>query len=209
MCGMATRLLLVRHGGTIWTIENRFAGSVDVPLSDEGRAQAAALGRRLASTPIAAAYCSPMQRAIDTATIVCGPHKLTPVQREGLREIDHGKWEGRKEREVREEAAGAYAAWEADPYLVGAPGGDTGLAVLSRAMPAFRQIVADHPGQTVLVVSHKATLRLVLCSYLGIDPSLYRERLAQDPACLNTLEFLDTTHARMTLMNDTSHYAVA
>ncbi len=105
------------------------------------------------------------------------------------------------------EFAAEYAAWDADPLLSAPPGGETGLAVLARSLPALAQIVRDNPDKTVAVVSHKATNRLLLCSLLGVDPRLYRARIAQDTACLNSIEFRDVNNARVVLMNDVSHYA--
>ena len=78
--------------------------------------------------------------------------------------------------------------------------------MLARALPVIREIVSTHPGENVLVVSHKATLRLVLSSLLGFDPRGYRDRLDQSPAALNVLDFQDLDHARLTLFNDVSHY---
>ena len=66
---------------------------------------------------------------------------------------------------------------------------------------------ATIPGKTVAVVSHKATNRLLLCALLGVDPRLYRARIAQDTACLNAIEFRDVNNGRVTLLNDVSHYA--
>jgi probable phosphoglycerate mutase len=83
------------------------------------------------------------------------------------------------------------------------------VAVLARALPVIRDIVERHAGGHVLIVSHKATLRLLLCSYLGIDARGYRDRLDQSPACLNVLDFRDPVRARMMLFNDTTHYAAA
>ena len=91
---MTTRLLLIRHGATALTAEDRFSGSVGVDLSDEGRAQARRLGERLAAAPIAAVYASPLSRTLETATIVAEPHTLVPIARDGLREISHGRWRG-------------------------------------------------------------------------------------------------------------------
>src|SRR2546423_6660703 len=141
---MPPRILLVRHGATTASAEDRFAGSINVELSEEGRRQAAALGKRLSQFKIAAAYCSPMTRAIDTAAAVCTYHKLTAVQMPGLREIDHGQWEGRVHKEVENDATAQYAQWDADPLVVTPPGGENGLTVLARALPAMREIVPDH-----------------------------------------------------------------
>lgn len=200
-----TRVLLVRHGATLFSTEDRFAGSVDVELSDQGRALAARLADRLRPVQIDAAYASDMKRTMETARIVAGPHKLTPIPVPGLREIDHGKWEGKVHQEVEKKFAGEYAAWSADPFTTAPPDGETGLSVLARALPALRKIVLDHPGQTVLVVSHKATNRLLICSLLGIDPREYRDRLTQDLACLNILDFKDASHAQAITINDSSH----
>lgn len=204
---MSTRILLCRHGGTLWSNDDRFAGSTDIDLSDEGRAQAAALGKRLATETIDAAYCSPMRRAIETATLALGVHPLTLHQTAGLREMDHGQWEGKRHQEVEQQYAADYAAWDADPFMAPPPGGESGLQVLARALPALRQIVVDHPGQTVLVASHKATNRLLLCSLLGTDARLYRDKVTQDLACLNVLIFKPPSSVRVGLMNDISHYA--
>lgn len=204
---MPTRVLLVRHGGTVWSSDDKFAGSSDIDLSDEGRAQARALGRRLADVRIDAAYCSPMRRAIETATLALGERPMKPTTVPGLKEIDHGIWEGRVHAEVEREFADQYAAWDADPFMAPPPGGESGLSVLARALPALRQIVVDHPDQTVLVVSHKATNRLLLCSLMGIDERFYRDKVTQDLACLNVLTFKAPSVARVVLLNDTSHYA--
>src|SRR5262249_56667459 len=118
------------------------------------------------------------------------------VERDGVREISHGRWEGLTRKEVETRFGDEYTAWEADPFTFAPEGGESGLAVLARALPVIRAIVAAHPGETVLAVSHKATLRLVLSSLLGFDPRGYRDRLDQAPACLNVGEFKDPGRAR-------------
>jgi broad specificity phosphatase PhoE len=202
-----TRLYLVRHGATQLTAEGRFAGSVGVDLSDEGRWQAQHLGDRLRAEAISAAYTSPLSRALDTARIVCHACGLTSIARDGLREIGHGHWEGLTRAEVETRFAAEYAAWEEDPFTFAPEGGESGVAVLARALPVIREIVTTHAGQRVLVVSHKATIRLLLSSLLGFDARGYRDRLDQAPACLNVLDFRDPVRARLMLFNDTSHYA--
>ena len=203
---MMTRLYLVRHGATQLTTEGRFSGSVGVELSDEGRWQARQLGERLRGEGITAAYCSPLSRAAETARIIGGECQLAAVERDGLREISHGHWESLTRREVEERFPSEYAAWEEDPFTFAPEGGESGVSVLARALPAIREIVTTHAGERVVVVSHKATLRLVLSSLLGFDARGYRDRLDQAPACLNVLDFRDPVRARLMLFNDTSHY---
>ena len=204
-----TRLYLVRHGATQLTAEGRFSGSTGVELSDEGRWQAERLGDRLRGEGITAAYCSPLSRSVVTAEIIADRCRLTPVQRDGLREISHGHWEGLTRRQVEEQFPSEYAAWEEDPFTFAPDGGESGVSVLARALPALRDIVTSHIGERVLVVSHKATIRLLLSSLLGFDARGYRDRLDQAPACLNVLDFRDPVRARLMLFNDVSHYADA
>ena len=137
---------------------------------------------------------------------MCSACSLTIETRDGLREISHGHWEGLSRREVEAKYPDEYPAWEEDPFTFAPEGGESGVAVLARALPVIREVVTRHAGARVLVVSHKATLRLVLSSVLGFDPRGYRDRLDQAPACLNVLDFRDPVRARLMLFNDTSHY---
>ncbi|MCL2724224.1 MAG: histidine phosphatase family protein [Polyangiaceae bacterium] len=202
-----TRLLLVRHGETTLSAEDRFAGSTNVALSDRGREQAAHLGERLAVEKVVAIYSSPLDRTMETARLVGKPHDLHPVPEPGLKEIDHGRWEQMTRREVETNFGDEYATWETDPYTFAPAGGESGLAVAARALPAIRGIIVRHQGETVVLVSHKATIRLVLASMLGIDARGYRDRLDLAPASLSVLDCKDTVRARLMLYNDTAHYA--
>ena len=204
---MTTRLYLVRHGATPLTTEDRFSGAEGVHLSQEGRAQAARLAERLKDDKISAVYCSSLERAVETAEILVQPHGLKPVRIDGLREISHGHWEGMSRKEVETLFAEEYAAWEEDPFTFAPEGGESGISVLSRALPAIREIVVKHKDKNILVVSHKATLRLIISSLLGFDARGYRDRLDQAPACLNIVDFSDPVRARLMLFNDVSHYA--
>jgi len=200
-------MYLIRHGTTTLSAEDRFSGGTDIDLSDEGRWQAALLARRLSDDRITAVYCSPMRRTLETAEIISEPYRLTPILREGLREIHHGRWETLHRREVEEKYPEEYAAWVEDPFTFAPQGGESGVMVMARALPVIREIVVSHTGETVAVISHKATIRLVLSSLLGFDARGYRDRLDQSPACLNILDFKDTVRARLMLFNDVSHYA--
>lgn len=204
---MSTRLFLVRHGATQLTAENRFSGAVGVDLSDEGRAQVKHLAARLAREKIAAVYTSPLSRTVETANILAHPHSdLKPIPRDGLREISHGRWEGLTRPEVEAQFPGEYETWEEDPFTFAPVGGESGIGVLARALPVLREIVVAHDDQNVIVVSHKATLRLLISSLLGFDARGYRDRLDQSPACLNVVDFKDPVRARLMLFNDVSHY---
>jgi len=204
-----TRIFLVRHGATVLTAEDRFAGATDVQLSDEGRDQVRRLAMRLSGENIAAIYTSPLGRTVETAGILATPHRHEVQTRDGLREISHGRWEQMTRKEVEERFPEEASAWEEDPYTFAPAGGESGLAVTARALPVLIEIVRAHPGEKVLVVSHKATIRLLLSSLLGFDPRRYRDNLDQSPAALNIVDFKGPVRARLTLFNDTSHYAEA
>jgi probable phosphoglycerate mutase len=204
---MSTRIFLVRHGATVLTAEDRFAGATDVQLSDEGREQARRLAVRLRDEKIAAIYASPLGRTMETARILAEQHGIEVELRDGLREISHGRWEQMTRHDVEAQFPDEAAAWEKDPYTFAPIGGESGLAVTARALPVLMDIVRAHSSEKVIVVSHKATIRLLLSSVLGFDPRRYRDNLDQNPAALNIVDFKDTVSARLTLFNDTSHYA--
>jgi len=203
----STRIFLVRHGATDLTAEGRFSGEVGVDLSDEGRWQAQLLAERMRRETLSAIYSSPLSRTMETARIIGERCGLEAVTVDGLREMRHGRWEGLTRDEVEERFGDEYATWEEDPFTFAPEGGENGVAVLARALPALRAIVTRHAGERVLVVSHKATIRILISSILGFDARGYRDRLDQAPACLNVLDFRGAVHARLMLFNDTSHYS--
>src|SRR5262245_59468638 len=206
---MSTRVFLIRHGATVLTAEDRFAGATDVALSDEGREQAQRLALRLRPQKIVAVYASPLSRTMETARILARPFGVEVIPCPALREISHGHWEQMTRAEVAAQFPEEAQAWEKDPYTFAPKDGESGLAVTCRALPALVDIVRQHTGSEVLVVSHKATIRLLISSLLGFDPRRFRDNPEQSPGALNIVDFKDLTRARLTLFNDTSHYAEA
>src|SRR4051812_20643064 len=205
---MHSRIFLVRHGATVLTAEDRFAGATDVELSDDGREQVRRLGERLAKEKIVAVYASPLGRTVETAQILAKPHGLEVQTRDGLREISHGRWEQMTRKEVEKAFPEEAAAWEKDPYTFAPAGGESGLAVTARGLPGLMGNVWGNGADDGLIVSHKTTLRLLLSSLLGFAPRRYRDTLDQSPAALNIVDFKNALSARLSLFNDTSHYAV-
>ena len=203
---MPTRIFLVRHGATTLTAEDRFAGSSNVNLSEEGRRQVTSLAQRLESEELHAVYCSPLDRTVETATILAAPHDLAPLHEEGLREIDYGHWEGLRRSDIETRFADEYAAWQEDPFTIGPQDGESGVNVLNRSLPVMRRIVEDNRHKNVLVVAHKGVNRILISSLLGFDVRGYRDRLDQSPAGLSILDFMGDVHARLRLLNDVSHY---
>src|SRR5262249_2707768 len=155
MAVSVTRVFMVRHGATVLTAEDRFAGATDVELSDEGREQARRLADRLKGEKIFSIFASPMSRTMETARILAEPHGLTVQKRDGFREISHGRWEEMTRKEVEKRFPEEAAEWEKDPYTFAPQGGESGLAVTARALPALIELVRDHSGKNLIVVSHK------------------------------------------------------
>ncbi|MGW0417409.1 histidine phosphatase family protein [Streptomyces sp. NPDC003015] len=170
----STTLLLARHGQTIWHAENRYAGVSDIGLTDEGRAQAEALGRWAAVHRPDAIWTSPLSRAIATADPACRALGVTPHREPGLRECDFGVLEGRTLAEFAAEVPDAAEAYRADPVAYPFPGAEDPTAAAARGTRALRRIAAAHPGERVLVVAHNTLLRLVLCTLLSIPLGQYR-----------------------------------
>lgn len=194
------RLLLARHGQSLWNGERRFQGSADVDLSDLGRAQAAALGRALRGHRLAAAYVSPMRRAIETAEIALagGRVSLTPIDE--LRELGLGEWEGRTVDEVRSCDGDPYTAWLQAPVDCSPPGAEPLPDVCQRVLRAVDRIAAVHPdGDDVLVVAHGGVISVYACWLLGCSFNrLWRLRV--DNASLTVAK-----PPRLVSLNDTAH----
>ena len=123
----------------------------------------------------------------------------------GLREIDHGAWEDRPAAEVAALAPAAFRAWREHPGLRSAPGGETGYAVAARALPVVESIRASWSDGDVLVVSHKATIRLLVCALLGLDLDRYRARVACPVGSVTTFQFEGDSEPLLVGLADVSH----
>ncbi|MBO8196904.1 histidine phosphatase family protein [Streptomyces smyrnaeus] len=175
---MTARLLLVRHGQTVWHAENRYAGISDIALTDAGLWQAERLGEwavaRSRQQPIGAVVSSPLERARSTARPAARALGLVPEVHEGLREVDFGWGEGRTIAEMAADDPEAVQAFREDAQTGAFPGSEPPTAVAPRVCGALREVAAAHDGQTVLVVAHNTAFRIALCAMLGIPVGRYR-----------------------------------
>jgi broad specificity phosphatase PhoE len=204
---MATQVLLVRHGDTQASQDNRFTGSIDIPLSKEGRIHAAELATRLARFPLDAIYASSMQRARETAGFVARVHGLEVTAVPEFREVDHGVWDGKNREEILQlSGQAALDEFDRDPFHFRPQDGESAEEVLQRAAPALSRLVKKHDGQTIFIVAHETTNRLMICHFMGLDPAQYRNKLAQRPACVNLMQFPNENEAQLMLLNDIGHY---
>ncbi len=192
---MATKLYLIRHGATEGALEKRYKGSIDVPLSDEGKKQAAQAGELLQrlSPPGApdrrppAVYCSSLSRAVDTAAIIAAPYGITPIVVPGLQERNFGRWEGLTFAEVRKQYPAEFSSWIDNPLDFSPPGGENTHEVARRAQGAMEKILARHQEDQLIVVAHGGVNRVLLCLFLGM-PLENIFRIEQDFAAINIVE---------------------
>ncbi len=196
-------LYLVRHGQTDASLHNRFCGRIDPPLNATGQAMAAALAARYGRFGFAEIVASPLLRARQTAEPTARAAGLPLTLDDDLVEIAYGEWDGRAEDEVERSDAARFAAWAEHPGRVAPPGGETGAEIAARALRAVERIRARSDGK-VLVVSHKATLRVLLCALLGIDVDRFRARIAQKVCAVSVVDFTRSGPLLQTL-GDTSH----
>jgi broad specificity phosphatase PhoE len=195
------RLLLARHGQSLWNQLRKFQGANDIGLSDLGRTQAAALGSALRNGyRVTAAYVSPMQRALDTAEIALNETGISVVPIPELRELSLGEWEGCTVDEVRAREGNPYLAWVRSPLDCPPPGGEPLPDVCTRVLQAIDRIAANHRnGEDVLVVAHGGVISVYLCHLLGISfNSLWRMRIDN---CSLTI----ARPPRLVSVNDTAH----
>ncbi|MFO0038822.1 MAG: histidine phosphatase family protein [Synechococcaceae cyanobacterium] len=171
--GPGPRLLLVRHGETDWNREGRFQGQIDIPLNDNGLAQAEAARHFLEGVTIHRAWTSVMARPRRTAEVILEVHPgVELASTEGLVEIGHGLWEGRLEREIAEEWPDLLADWKRAPHTVEMPQGETLQDVWDRSVASWDAIARSlQDGETGLVVAHDAVNKTILCALLGLAPA--------------------------------------
>lgn len=199
-----TTLLVVRHGQTAWNQEERFRGRADLPLDETGLKEAEMVARRIAAgyRP-AAIYTSPLQRAVQTAEIIAQHLGLSAQPHGGLLDLDYGDLTGLSPVEAQAQHAGLYHTWLAAPHTVRFPNGESLAAVQDRVASLMHQVTIDHPRETVVLVSHLAVCRVLLCCLLGIHNG-HVERFQVDHASLTICQ-VDQSTKTLVVANDTCH----
>ena len=186
---MTLNLYFLRHGQTASSRGNLFCGSIDPALTPDGEEMADVFAKVYASTSWEAIYCSPKERAILTAEPLANALKMELQLRDGLQEINYGVWEGKDVATVDRDYHDDYLRWLADPAWNPPTGGESAMALAARALAVVEEISQHHTTGNVLVVSHKATIRILLCSLLGIDAGRFRYRLGMPVCSVSVVEF--------------------
>lgn len=187
---MSLTIYFLRHGQTQFSRDDSFCGSgLDPELTHEGMQMAAAFAAAYRATPWAAIYSSNLQRAIRTAQPLCYALAVKPQIRPELREIGYGKWEGLSKSEVDHQYHDDYVSWLADPAWHSPTAGEPAVEIERRGLGVVEDIRKQFSDGNVLVVSHKATIRIILCSLLGIDVGRFRYALACPVGSVSIVEF--------------------
>jgi broad specificity phosphatase PhoE len=188
---MSLTLYFLRHGETQASRTGGYCGVLDVDLTPEGHRMAEEFSAAYKSLPWAAVFCSPLRRSMDTARPLCDAVGLEMQLRDGLKEIAYGQWEGKTPEEINRRFHDEYVSWLADAGWNAPTGGERGVDIVRRSSVVLEEIERMHPSGNVLVVSHKATTRIMICSLLGIDVGRYRDRISMPVAALSIVEMTE------------------
>ncbi len=187
---MTLRLHFLRHGQTAMSRANVFCGRrLDPALTSEGAAMAEAFAGAYRDVQWRAIYSSPLQRAVATAAPLAAATGLTVLRHDGLAEIDYGAWDGLSAEVVARDFHDEHERWTADPAWNPPTGGETAVALAQRMTHVIEEIRAAHAEGEVLIVSHKASIRVALCALLGVDVGRFRYRFGCPVGSVSIIEF--------------------
>ncbi len=195
-----TTVVLVRHATTPATGRRLGGRTPGIHLDDAGRRQAEATARRLAGLPVAAVYASPLERTVETATIIARPHRRRVRQRPGILEVDFGEWTDRPLGHLRRRNDWVHV--QQTPSRFTFPSGESLRAAQARAVDAIEELVAEHPDETIVVVSHADVVKAVVAYHLGMPLDTF-QRLVIAPASVTMLAFTGQGPAHLLHLNDT------
>ena len=187
--GLSLKLYFLRHGETTYSETGAYCGDLDPELTSEGAQMARAFADAYRSMPWTAVYVSPMKRTIATAKPLCDALGLEMQLRDGLKEIRYGKWEDKSVDFVKQHYWDDYVRWLTEPAWNPPTGGETSVEISSRASLVVAEIREKYAHGDILVVSHKATIRILLCGLLGIDLGRYRDRIEMLAGSVSIVKF--------------------
>jgi probable phosphoglycerate mutase len=202
---MSLRIYFLRHGETPHSQRGAYCGATDPDLTASGEEMARVFANSYSkSMQWQGVFVSPMKRTMQTAQPFCQITGLPMQTRDGLKEIAYGAWEDQEQSDIQQRYHEDYLHWLAEPAWNAPTGGETAVQVASRALPVIAEIEASHATGNVLIVSHKATIRIILCSLLGIDLGRYRDRINTPAGSISIIKF--DTHGPMLETVGDRHY---
>jgi broad specificity phosphatase PhoE len=196
------KLILARHGETVWNVEKIYRGRKDVSLDEVGIKQAELLGKYLSNWKLEAVYSSPLKRALDTANIVARYQKVGVHVAEGLIDFDYGEWQSLPEQEARRLYPTLHSEWHNNPHKVKMPGGESLEDVRRRVIEVVDDVLSKYQGSIVLV-SHRVVNKVLVCFLLGMDNSHFWN-IKQDVGGITIFDYVGGRFV-LTKHNDTSH----
>ena len=196
------KLILARHGETVWNVEKIYRGRTDVNLDEVGIKQAELLGKYLSNWKLEAIYSSPLKRALDTANIVARYQKIGVHVAEGFIDFDYGEWQSLPEEEAKRLYPTLHNEWHNNPHKVKMPGGESLEDVRKRAVAIVNDVLPKYQG-SILLVSHRVVNKVLICSLLGLDNSHFWN-INLDVGGITIFNYVDGRFV-LTRHNDTSH----
>lgn len=198
------RVFLVRHGETDWNRQMRIQGRENIPLNNEGRAQAQGISRYLSKKNVAAVFSSPLSRAQETANIIAVEHGLTPAVVDGLAEINFGNLAGKTYAEMDESDRAVMAQWLSDPAQNAIPGGESLQQFQQRLEACYQKLLDNHPAGNLVVVTHAGAIKVLVAGVLEIPLSRIT-RLRLVTASLTVILYDDWGNPYLELFNGAGH----
>ncbi|NJK37108.1 MAG: histidine phosphatase family protein [Oscillatoriales cyanobacterium RM2_1_1] len=185
---MSLKLYFLRHGETTYSQTGGYCGRLDPELTTEGSKMARQFAKAYHALPWSGAFVSPLKRTVATAKPLCEAINLEMELRDGLKEIFYGAWEGETPETVNQKHHDEYVRWLTDPGWNAPTGGERAIDIARRSAEVIQEIQQRFSTGNVLVVSHKATIRIMICSLLGIDVGRFRDRIAMPVSGLSLVE---------------------
>lgn len=198
-----TSIYLIRHGETEWNKISKVQGQIDIELSENGVRQAKLLAKRLSMEKIDAIYASNLKRARQTAAIIAEYHKHEILEREDIREISLGPWEGLTVDEIRIKYSEHYRVYREDPFNFNMPGAETFTKLADRTYNAIVSIVKENTDKTIIVVSHGNAIKAAIMRILDIDIKHYTKFRISN-ASISVVNFYESG-AAINSLNNTEH----
>ncbi len=198
-------LYLIRHGETVWNIESKTQGCVDIDLTLKGLEQAKLIAEKLKKNnkKVLSIYTSDLKRCYKTAEIIGERLNVETIPLTELREMDFGLWEGLTIGEIKRKYPKEYYLWRKQPSKTYIPNGENLKSVKKRCIAVIHNIVKNYHNGNIIIVSHTVAIKVIILSLLGIDLSHYYN-ITQNNACINTLELRDYGPV-LTSLNDINH----
>lgn len=199
-----TMVVLVRHGETDWNKEQIFRGRTDIPLNANGIEQARQTARALHNLPVSAVFSSPLMRAVMTASEIASVFGLAVQKDDAFTDIDFGRWERQPLQVVQAAYPQEYRRFLTEPHRWAVEGGETLAAVQERAWNRLNMLVRSRESQTIVVVTHRVVLKVLILAALGMELSRFWN-LQQDTCTINIFSRQENGGFTMHRFNESCH----